>query len=171
MAHKIYIGIDNGVTGTIGWVGENLCPGIWETPVKSEQSYTREKKNITRIDAPRLEALLADVVGTSNPADCLVVIERPMINPMRFVASVSAARSLEATLVVVEKLGLPRMYADSRAWQKALLPHGCKGDELKKASLDIGCRLFPGGTTEQTIRKHKDADALLIAEWARREKL
>ena len=30
MAHKIYIGIDNGVTGTVGWVGENLCPGIEE---------------------------------------------------------------------------------------------------------------------------------------------
>ena len=59
MAHKVYIGIDNGVTGTIAWVGEGVCPGILETPVKSEQSYTREKKNITRIDAPMLEAALA----------------------------------------------------------------------------------------------------------------
>lgn len=171
MAHKIYIGIDNGVTGTIGWVGENLCPGILETPVKSEQSYTKEKKNITRINAPALEAELEDIIGANNPSECLVVIERPMINPMRFAASISAARSLEATLIVIEKLGLPRMYVDSRAWQKALLPHGCKGDDLKKASLDIGCRLYPGGPTEQIIRKHKDADALLIAEWARREKL
>lgn len=171
MAHKVYIGIDNGVTGTIGWVGENLCPGIWETPVKSEQSYTKEKKNITRINAPALEAELEGIIGANNPSECLVVIERPMINPMRFAASISAARSLEATLIVIEKLGLPRMYVDSRAWQKALLPHGCKGDELKKASMDIGCRLYPGGQTEQIIRKHKDADALLIAEWARREKL
>lgn len=35
--------------------------------------------------------------------------------------------------------------------------------------VDIGCRLFPGLST--TITKHKDADGLLIAEWARREGL
>ena len=46
MSHKIYIGIDNGATGTIGWVGENLCPGIEKTPVKKEQSYTKAKKKI-----------------------------------------------------------------------------------------------------------------------------
>lgn len=41
--------------------------------------------------------------------------------------------------------------------------------ELKKASMDIGLRLFPD--QEEVIKKHKDADALLIAEWARREQL
>jgi hypothetical protein len=78
-----------------------------------------------------------------SPAEALAVIERPMINPMRFQASVSAARSLEATLIAIESLGIPRMYVDSRQWQKALLPHWCKGPELKHASADIGCRLFP----------------------------
>lgn len=169
MSHKIYIGIDNGVTGTIGWVGENLAPGMIETPVKSEQSYTKEKKNITRVDHPALVQWLKEVVSNLDPQDVMVVIERPMINPMRFQASVSAARSLEATLIAIESLGLPRMYVDSRQWQKALLPHGCKGPELKSASADIGCRLFPA--LEKIIGKHKDADALLIAEWARREGL
>ena len=171
MSHKIYIGIDNGVTGTIGWVGENLCPGIEETPVKKEQSYTKAKKKINRVDYPQLFELLKDIQGAADPAEVLVVIERPMINPMRFQASVSAARSLESTLIAVEQLGFPRIYVDSRQWQKKLLPQGCKGKELKKASMDIGCRLYPGGFTEQIIREHKDADALLIAEWARREKL
>lgn len=171
MSHKIYIGIDNGVTGTIGWVGENLGPGIEETPVKEEQSYTKTKKKINRIDYPRLFELLKNVQGPLEPAEVLVVIERPMINPMRFQASVSAARSLESTLIAVEQLGFPRIYVDSRQWQKMLLPQGCEGKELKKASMDIGCRLYPSGPTEQIIRKHKDADALLIAEWARRENL
>ena len=171
MSHKIYIGIDNGVTGTIGWVGENLCPGIEETPVKKEQSYTKAKKKINRVDYPQLFELLKDIQGAAEPNEVLVVIERPMINPMRFQASVSAARSLESTLIAVEQLGFPRIYVDSRQWQKKLLPQGCKGKELKKASMDIGCRLYPGGFTEQIIREHKDADSLLIAEWARREKL
>ena len=171
MFHKIYIGIDNGVTGTIGWVGENLCPGIEKTPVKEEQSYTKAKKKINRVDYPRLLELLKDIQGAAESTECLVVIERPMINPMRFQESVSAARSLESTLIAVEQLGFPRIYVDSRQWQKKLSPQGCKGKELKKASMDIGCRLYPGGFTEQIIREHKDADALLIAEWARREKL
>lgn len=170
MGHKLYIGIDNGTTGTIGWVGEDVTPGIIETPVKEEQSYTKTKKNINRINYSALADLLKIVAGPRNKDEVLVVIERPMINPMRFQASVSAARSLEATLIAIEQMGLPRMYVDSRQWQKVLLPQGCEGKELKKASMDIGCRLFPG-ETEQVIKKHKDADALLIAEWARRESL
>jgi len=51
-----------------------------------------------------------------------------------------------------------------------MLPHGVKGPaELKKASADIGKRLFPGQT--EAIDKHKDADGLLMAEWARRLQL
>lgn len=171
MAHRLYIGIDNGVTGSIGWVGDGVQPTFWETPTKSEQSYVKEKKNITRISVPALEALLSEAVGGISPLDVMVVMERPMINPMRFQASISAARSLEATLIVIERLGLPMVYVDSKKWQKAMLPHGCVGkDELKKASKDIGCRLFPG-MPAAVITKHKDADSILIAEWARREGL
>jgi len=170
--HKIYIGVDNGVTGTIAWVS-NLHPaGFVETPVKSEQNYTREKKNVTRIDTKALEALLQELLEKTDtaPDECVAVIERPMVNPMRFMASCSALRALEATLIVLENLGIPRMYTDSRAWQKSLLPQGCKGaPELKRASEDIGLRLFP--CLDKTIKKHKDADALLIAEWARRSNL
>lgn len=168
MAHKVYIGIDNGTTGTIGWVGD-LSSGTEETPVVHEQSYTKAKNIISRIDSRQLTSDIRGIVGKFEPSECLVVIERPMINPMRFKASISAARSLEATLCVIEQLGLPHMYADSRDWQKKLLPQGCKGDDLKTASRDIGSRLFPH--CADVITKHKDADGLLIAEWARREGL
>lgn len=47
---------------------------------------------------------------------------------------------------------------------KALLPKGCSGEELKKASLDIGNRLFP----QFDNIKHPDRDGILIAEYARR---
>ena len=57
------------------------------------------------------------------------------------------------------------MYVDSKDWQKVLLPKGTKGsDELKKASLDIGNRLFP----QFADNKHKDRDGILIAEYGRR---
>lgn len=168
MAHKIYIGIDNGVTGTIGWVAD-FGSGIRVTPAISEQSYTKAKNIIGRIDHVQLRIHLRSIIGNVPPADCIAVIERPMINPMRFKASVSAARALEATLCVIEDLQIPHMYADSRSWQKKLLPQGCEGKELKTASRDIGCRLFPH--CADVIDNHKDADGLLIAEWARREQL
>jgi len=60
----------------------------------------------------------------------------------------------------------PYEYIDSKEWQKVLLPKGIKGsDELKKASLDIGKRMFP------TLKIKKDADGLLIAEYLRRKYL
>lgn len=170
MAHKIYVGVDNGTTGTIACVGE-CSAKIIETPIVKEQSYTKAKKIISRIDHLALKQWLIDLMGSGiAPSEVVAVIERPMINPMRFQASVSAARSLEATLCVIEDLGIPHMYVDSRQWQGALLPKGVQGaPELKKASMDIGLRLFPD--QENVIRKHKDADAILIAEWARREQL
>lgn len=168
MSHKVYIGIDNGTTGTIAWIRQTTS-GIEETPIITEQSYTKAKNIISRIDHVQLRIDLRKAIGDASPSECIVVIERPMINPMRFKASISAARSLEATLCVVEDLGLPHMYADSRDWQKKMLPQGCKGDDLKTASRDIGYRLFPH--CAGIINKHKDADALLIAEWARREQL
>lgn len=170
MAHKVYVGVDNGTTGTIACVGE-CSAKIIETPIVKEQSYTKAKKIISRIDHLALKQWLIDLMGSGiAPSEVVAVIERPMINPMRFQASVSAARSLEATLCVIEDLGIPHMYVDSRQWQGALLPKGVQGaPELKKASMDIGLRLFPD--QENVIRKHKDADAILIAEWARREQL
>ena len=176
MSHKIYIGIDNGVTGTIGWVyGEDTnqfldkSAGMVKTPIKSEQSYTKAKKNISRIAYPYFREQIAELAAPFQSNEILVIIERPMINSLRFQASISAARSLEATLIAIEDLDFPRMYVDSRQWQKVFLPKECKGKELKKASKDIGCRLFPGAS--EIITKHGDADALLIAEWARREGL
>lgn len=171
MAHKLYIGIDNGVTGTLACRTESGSNFV-ETPVVKEQSYTKAKQNISRINHLALKATLLawmEEAGASAQ-DCIAVIERPMINPTKFKASISAARSLESTLCVLESLGIPRMYFDSRDWQKDLLPKGVKGaPELKKASLDIGLRLFP--QHEKVIHKHGDADALLIAEQAHRKQL
>ena len=99
-----------------------------------------------------------------------VFLERPMVNPGRFQATASALRAMEATLIVLEMFKLPLQYVDSKQWQKALLPSGIKGPaELKKASMDIGCRMFPH--LSEIIKKQGDADGLLIAEWARRSQL
>ncbi len=159
---KYWIGIDNGVSGTIGVISEEGKSDFYNTPVKSEQSYTKAKQNITRIEVNKLKEILGKY------SNAKVFVERPMVNPKMFKASISAVRSLEATLNVLELLELPYQYCDSKEWQKSLLPKGTKGSPaLKKASHDIGIRLFPDHREE--IEKHKDADGLLIAEYFRRK--
>ena len=163
MSQKVYIGIDNGVTGSIGVVGRETVFAL--TPVKKEQDYTKKKQNISRVDAPELIDMINSYANGEVPV--LVLIERPLVNPTMFRATLSAIRCLEATLTVLEALSIPYEYIDSKQWQKELLPKGVKGSaELKKASMDIGKRLFPEFSDE--IHAHGDADGLLIAEWARR---
>ena len=169
IVHSYIIGIDNGVTGTIAIIGPDGSQFI-KTPVKLEQSYTIKKQNINRIKVHEFKKFLRD---NTVPHERFAVLERPMINPMPkfFKTSMSAMRTLEAEVLILESMRIPFMYCDSKHWQRVLLPRGVKktSTQLKKESADIGCRLFP--EHQKLIRKHKDADGLLIAEWARRENL
>jgi hypothetical protein len=159
---KTYVGIDNGVSGSIGIIPfTGSGARFLLTPTKSCQNFQKDAKNITRIDAVTLHGILAHV---ENP---FAVIERPLVNPGMFSATMSAVRALEATLLVLEWLEIPHMFIDSKEWQKVMLPNGTKGPELKVASKDIGTRLFP----QFRDQFKADADGLLIAEWARRERL
>lgn len=164
---SLYIGIDNGVTGSIGIIEKNRQAYFYKAPCFVEQNYTKTKGNISRIDHIKLFNTLTDFVNVNtNPK---IYLERPMVNPTRFKATVSALRALESTLIVIETIGIAHEYIDSKEWQKALLPKGIKGaSKLKKASLDIGCRLFP--KLKEVIVKHGDADGILIAEYMRRKK-
>lgn len=168
---KLYIGIDNGTSGTIGILGENTRTFI-ETPTFKQQSYTKKKEMISRVDINLLYQILTNAMVTegAQSEDCMVVMERPLINPQMFKNSMSASRALEAELCVIEMLSIPHLYIDSKQWQSVLLPKGTKGSsDLKKASMDIGMRLFPEHS--EAIRKHKDADGILIAYWARMNNL
>lgn len=162
----IYIGIDNGVSGSIGIIGDlRSLVDFKSTPIKKVQNYTKKKDMISRIDHSELLKILSSIASSGEPV--VVILERPMVNPTRFKATTSALRSFESTLVILEQLGIPYEFIDSKEWQKALLPAGVEGSaELKKASHDVGCRLFPAHSTN--INNHGDADGLLIAEYCRR---
>ena len=166
---KTYIGLDNGTSGTIGILRADGGIRFGKVPSKTEQSYTKKKQEISRIDVIKLKRFLLENVDTFEDKvfvdrnDVMVILERPFTGKF-FKSVVSAARALEATLCVLEDLGLPYQYIDSKEWQKSLLPAGTVGPkELKKASLQIGTRLFP-----QIESKHKDRDGILIAEYGRR---
>ena len=160
---KIYIGIDNGTSGTIAVVGDDVDTKIYHTPIKKEQNYTKAKANISRLDCNSFLSIFNGL----NTSQVVCIMERPLVNPTRFKATTTALRCFEAQLILVEMLGCRIIYVDSKDWQRQLLPKGTTGDDLKKASLDIGNRLFP----QFADFKHPDRDGLLIAEYGRRNNL
>ncbi len=155
---RSFVGIDNGVSGSVGIIYEDGTYEFFITPVKKEQDYTKAKKMINRVQPLEL-AELFKFVGEGS----MVMIERPMINSTRFNASMSAIRCFEATITILETLGLPYQVEDSKAWQKALLPVGITGDDLKTASKSVGNRLFPN----TKLILHPDCDGMLIASYCK----
>lgn len=170
----VYFGLDNGVSGSYGIVSVDYATGEVKstfglTPAKKELSYQKSKTAYrTRLDYRSFFILLKELKESSDRI--IFCMERPMINATRMQASLSAIACLEATLIALEELEIPYSYIDSKEWQKVLLPSGLKGsDEQKKASMDVGCRLFP--EHKELIQKHKDADGILIAEYLHRKGL
>lgn len=158
---RVFIGIDNGVSGAVTIINENGFVHIHvNTPVKNHLNYTKKKAFINRVDFNELRDILFDNIANDTP---FCMIERPMINPMRFNASISAIRCLEATEIILEELKIPYQFIDSKEWQKALLPSGLKKEELKRAANDVAKRLFPSLNIV-------NSDSVLIAEYCRRTK-
>lgn len=145
----MWCGIDNGVTGSIGFVCGNKG-WLYKTPTFNDRYYTKKVKFARRIDFDKLCALIKH----HNPT--LVAIERPMVNPKRFQASISAARSMEATMIALEHIGIKYIFVDSKDWQK-ILPEG----DTKEMSLQVAKELYP--LIDYT--KFDDADGLLIANY------
>jgi len=159
----IYIGIDNGVTGSIGIIDSEINDATWfKTPIKKCLNYTKKKAWLNRVDADKLFGILRKATNCENEGT-VAFIERPLVNPMMFKATTSALRAFEATVIILEFLKIPYEYIDSKEWQKAMLPNGVKGRELKRASKDVATRLFP------KLKFKGDGDGILIAEYARRK--
>lgn len=164
----MYLAIDNGVTGTYAILCEAGPPFGSEIhfdsiPIKTQQSYTKTKQNISRIDYKKFKEILKH----NRILYDIAIIERPMVNPGRWKASMSAIRALESVMILCEELEIPIQFIDSKEWQKELLPSDCEKEELKKASLDVGNRLFP----DFKDHKHKDRDSLLMCVWAKRNNI
>lgn len=142
----VICGIDNGTTGSISFIERTESGAVQyliSVPVPTIEvfDYTKDIKRIHRVDHEYLKRVLT-AYGPIKRMHCFM--ERPMINPTRFKQSILAARAFESTLIALENVKLGFTVIDSRAWQKALLPHGAKGVELKKAAMQKAKELFPG---------------------------
>jgi hypothetical protein len=192
---KVTIAIDNGVSGSICILsasGKLLHYG--PTPVRKCLNYTKVKEYLNRVDGVALRAILEPYAQ----GEATVVIERPMLNPLRWKASVSALRCDEATLVVLETLGLSYHYVDSRQWQTPMLPKRSavpavpKLPKLASKEEKVQNDKFKAARKKRMAEYNKetkalslaigqrlfpgivfkgDADAAVMCEWARREDL
>ena len=173
--YAYYLGVDNGTSGSCGVVNPDGSYAFYSpTPIKKEQSYTKTKKVISRIDVPLLEAMLQPYRAG------YAFLERPLVNPMRFVATLSAMRALEATVIVLEKLMIPYEYVDSKHWQHLFLPAGiwkAKTSVTGRISLKADSKILKKSSKEVVVRMFAnalitgDGEGLLIAEYGRRQKL
>ncbi|NLH45824.1 MAG: hypothetical protein GX451_06835 [Acholeplasmataceae bacterium] len=154
MNNKVYIGIDNGATGTIGFIYPDGTVQIMATPIKVQQDYTKKKHNISRLNHELFKVML-----DAHPF-AFVGLERPMVNATRFKASASGLRVFEAQLVIIEQLKTPYVVFDSKTWQKEFFPQGHASGETKELSNQVGRRLFPS-----LVNPFKDYDGILIAKY------
>lgn len=159
---------DNGTTGTLGWVaGPPAVADMIEVPTKKRSSFHKDPRSTTVIDIDELEKVLRNMMERAKvkPCDIIAYRERPMINPKRWQASMSASRADEAETILLEKLGIKYQYVDSKAWQRHILPSsgkkGTTSDMLKAESKDIGIKMFKH--LSAIIEKHGDADGILGA--------
>jgi hypothetical protein len=164
---KYFLGIDNGVSGSLSMLDEmgNIKFFI-NTPCFKEQNYTKKEYIINRINTNKLFEILTPYVGEN----VRVMLERPLVNNSFFSSTCSAMRSLEATLIVLEKLKFKYEFLDSTEWQNELLPEYWRGELVEKkllkiASLEVGKQLYP----QTDFSGFKDADGLLISHYCKQK--
>lgn len=154
------VGIDNGVTGSITVLYADKTFTYMKMPTVKCRNYTKKEAHLERVNFPRLLRFFNNLSSTNEVA--LACLERPMVNPHRWIASTSALRCLEATIIALEGAGISYCYIDSKAWQKEYLPEGTKGSEdLKKASDALANTKYP-----VHVFKDGEGDSCHIAEYA-----
>lgn len=153
---KTWIGIDNGVSGSIGVLSEANAPQFIHA-----REYTRKnpkKKSALEVDPFALLILLQNLRPNG------IVLERPYRGAYR-TTEISAATFDGVVRTVMELYSLPFIQVDSREWQKPLLGTVPAG-ETKRASAAKGMLRWP--SLKEQIEDHGDADGLWMAAYAMR---
>lgn len=150
MSKNLIVGIDPGSKGAVAFLD-----------LQSEKA--------TVMDMPRDEDALVDILGRFKDRIGLVAIERQQSFPKQGVRSTfSLARHYGILLGILKALKLPYEEVSPRQWQKRILGNGKRTrEQSKRRSLERARALFPDVALDG---KHGRSDALLIAEWARRER-
>lgn len=180
----LIIGMDNGSTGTIcSWVIKNNKINFLLTPSKRELNYQKQIKYIDRIDHQFMINWIKEQIKYAqklykNEIKVILILQRPMVNPQRFEASLNAVRAFEAVLIIIEQLNLKYIVIDSKEWQHYFFGKDTVLLDLKLESKKYGIKTINEFKKENknyaqyldVIESHGDADALLITKYGK-EKL
>lgn len=159
----IFVGIDNGTTGSIGFVGGDL-PFLVLSKQYTRPSTLKSGKG-NEINPRALFEIFQPIANRIG----MVAIERPFTAVGMGNAPVLGRGAFEATRTVLELLEIPFMVVDSKQWQKLFLPAGIKGSkELKEASKALGTQQWP--ICSEEIKRQGDADGLFLARLAMKMK-
>jgi len=164
-----YVAQDNGTTGRLAVIANTgLVKYFLDVPTRTTLAHTKKMAKVERIDWQALRDWY-EMLKTEIP-NMRIFVERPCTGMNNKVTAL-AMRSFEATLISLELCGLtPTRVVDSGEWQSKILPVGVAPGDTKFASREVGCRLFPSHAAMITRTKATDADALLMAECARKER-
>lgn len=157
--NKITIGLDNGSTASMAVIGNRNGP-LFDTVPTKDYLMGKAGKVIKRIDVDELCLMLTPFL--EGGCEVRAYVEKPftgqsfMVNTM-----VLAARSHEAVLIAMERLGVGVETVSSKEWQVPILGNVKGSPALKHASMLRGMALYP--QFRDQIKKHGDADGLLMA--------
>lgn len=174
----LVIGMDNGATGTIcSWIVNTNQIDFLLTPSKRQLNYQKQINYIDRIDHQVISQWIKKQIKIAQQLykreiRIIIIIERPMVNPQRFDASLNAVRAFEALLVILQQLNIKYITIDSKEWQHYFFGKDTSFLNLKLESLKQGINELNYYKPKKyiqmidIIRMHQDADALLITKYA-----
>ena len=158
----VYVGIDPGFTGAIAMLGGGNPPDVEDLRVIGE-------KTTKRLDAVWLYHVLKRIrcEHRARGDQAVAVIERAQTMPGQGIASASRYVSTYAVAIAMCEVNqIPTRTVSPGVWKVGM---GLRGLG-KESSRELALRLFPSCRTQLSRKKdHNRAEALLLAEWARRE--
>lgn len=170
---RITIGIDGGLGGAVAIITEQsdevglpTFPDVafFDTPIAELVSGTKSKPKKRRDYLP---VAMADIL---RPYLGIAVVAIEQSRPMPdqgVVSTFSTGKGFGLWLGICAGLGLSVEVVTPQTWKGALMAGQPKE---KDASRAVAMGLFPQARKDLALKKHHDrADALLIAEWRRRQ--
>lgn len=165
--YKVYIGIDPGLDGAIAIIHLDGTASVHDMPTTTTvKAHTKHRD----VDEYKLANLIGRAIksnGAATADESFAVIEKAQSAPGQGVASMfSYGVGYGKCRGVLAANGIPQQDVRPQEWMATMFS-GIKEARTKKLSIKTALRLFPDA--EIHLQKHHGrAEALLIAEWARR---
>ena len=166
MNNTVYVGIDPGVTGAIAALfPDNEDEEVWieDTPNKEIHIGKNVRKEY---DLFRLHKIVEEMLTEYGPTT--VAIERVGVLPTDGrVGAFSFGKGYGQWLGILGCLGVPVVEVSPLIWKRSFGILGSNKDESRR----VAGELFPSisETHLSRVKDHNRAEALLIAEWLRRQ--